>query len=135
MTIVLKGITQRSVAALAIAVTIPVFSVLGTTSAAAAEPAAPADEVGVLDVHCYTGTGWGYPGGNPSAGELNYAWARCTDSSPGAFNQFRVEWSCTSEGYMRRGPWRAANGSTLRGWCSSGKTVDVVRSGSRYVGP
>jgi hypothetical protein len=135
MTPVLKRLTQKGaamLAALAMAASILVLSVLGATGAAAAEPA---DEVGALDVYCYSGTAWGYPGGNPAAGERHYAWARCTDDSPGAFNQFRIEWSCTGEGYMRRGPWHAADGTTLRGWCASGKTVDVVRVGERNVGP
>jgi hypothetical protein len=126
-----------ALAALAIAVTISGFSVLGTASVAGAEPAVPADEVGVLSTACYTGTGWGYPGGNPAAGERNYAWARCTYTGTGVIHwyEFRVEWSCTGEGYMRRGPWHASDGSTLRGWCGPGKTVDVYRHGSRYIGP
>lgn len=96
--------------------------------------ASTADSAGVLSTSCKTGTGW-TNGDNDNS--RNYAWASCYDTHLGSrpFNKFRVEWSCTGEGYMRHGTWTTMDGKIQSGTCALGKRVDVNRVGTMYDGP
>ena len=113
MTDVLKGTTRRALAAfaaIAIALTVTGFTVVGTASAASA------DEVGVMAPSCSTGRG-------SDEGGIRYAWARCLSSPPERY-QFRLKWSCTHDSAVRFGAWSYADGLRNYGYCPLGETVD-----------
>ncbi|WP_020017576.1 hypothetical protein [Promicromonospora sukumoe] len=106
----------------------------GADGARAAAVASSDSSAGILATSCKVGTGW-TAGDNPNS--RNYAWASCYDTNPVTrpWNEFRVEWSCTGEGYMRYGAWTYMNNQRASGTCPLGKRVDVNRVGTRYVGP
>lgn len=115
MTNILKRGSRRVsavLAALAITASITGLSVLGTASAASAQP------VEVQAAACTTGTG--------VDGFQYFAWARCYDSQPAPY-RFRLIWSCTGESYLRYSDWHIADGSTTSGFCGTGKRVDLAR--------
>lgn len=139
----LKGSSSRTVAAVAALVTAIAIAAFPATASASASSdasayatvsAVTADSAGVLSTSCKIGTGW-TNGDNTNS--RNYAWASCYDTNALSrpWNEFRVEWSCTGEGYMRNGTWTAMDGKVQSGTCALGKRVDVHRVGTRWVGP
>ncbi|SDC98917.1 hypothetical protein [Glycomyces harbinensis] len=120
MTTILKSGARRAsalLAALLMTASLTGLSVLGTASAAAAEP------VEVQARHCETGMS-----ATGSGDSIRYfGWARCYNSQPAPY-RFRLAWSCVGSSDIRYSNWHVADGSRIVGYCSTGVRVDIARA-------
>lgn len=116
---VLKGNTRRVAQGLVSTVIASAFvglAVAGSASAASADAVAP------QSMRCITTTG----SVEGPGGTRHYAAAKCDAPGSEADWRFRLKWSCSGEDFLRTTPWHIADGTTLRGYCPVGQTVDLV---------
>lgn len=124
MTNALKRSLRRvsaTLAALAVAFTITGLAIAAPASAA---PSDAVEDISIQGVGCSTGTGTSTDGPRLR----HYAVGTCDDNSDGAFYQFKLIWSCTSEGYLRHSTFQPADGRRIYGFCPDGKRIDSKRT-------